>query len=102
MGKVRSEEAQREKEMFELASRNLTDIHLITDAEEMGIWELVKRRKVIMELSAVDEIIHRVDPEALWDVNEDEDDEEWEDDDLTEEEMATELEQALEAHQASL
>lgn len=102
LAKERSEEAQEQKALFELASRNLTEISLVTDAADLGIWDIVKRKKVVMELSAVDEVINRLDPEGLWnrDVEEDWEDEEEE---LDEETMAAEFEEALEAHhQASL
>lgn len=102
MAKERSDEAQEQKALFELAARNLTEISLVTDAAEMGIWDIVKREKVVMELSAVDEVIQRLDPDGLWnrDIEEDWEDEEEE---LDEETMAAEFEEALQAHhQASL
>lgn len=100
LAKERTEEMALEKEMFEFASRNLEGLSIIDDAAELGIWEIVKRKKVIIELGAVDELIHRLDPEAMWDQGEVE---EWEDDEeIGAEEMASELKEVLAASQPSL
>lgn len=68
LGTQRAAELEESKRWFELSSRNLGSVALVGDATKLGIWELVKHRKVIIELSAVDEVIKRLDPETLWDL----------------------------------
>ncbi|KAM0752897.1 ribosomal protein L4 [Meredithblackwellia eburnea MCA 4105] len=52
-----------EAESFVLSSGNLPDVAVVENAEALGIWEIVKSKKVVMELDAVDEVIARLDPE---------------------------------------
>ncbi|GAA5997225.1 mitochondrial 54S ribosomal protein uL4m YML6 [Rhodotorula paludigena] len=47
---------------FELAAGNLPNVALVTDVRDMTVWDVLKRRKVVIELDAVDEVIERVDP----------------------------------------
>ncbi|GAA6002727.1 hypothetical protein JCM10207_007646 [Rhodosporidiobolus poonsookiae] len=56
---------------FELAAGNLPDVALVTDVSDMTVWDIVKRRKVVLELEAVEDVISRVDPYGPW-VEEDE------------------------------
>ncbi|BGP12400.1 hypothetical protein JCM10213_001995 [Rhodosporidiobolus nylandii] len=70
---VVSEDAARAA--FELAAGNLPDVALVTDVKDMTVWDVVKRRKVILELEAVDDVVERVDPYGPWL----EDELEWED-----------------------
>ncbi|KPV78167.1 uncharacterized protein RHOBADRAFT_50670 [Rhodotorula graminis WP1] len=47
---------------FELAVGNIPDVALVTDVQDLTVWDIVKRRNVVIELGAVDEVIERVDP----------------------------------------
>ncbi|GAA5837285.1 hypothetical protein JCM9279_005641 [Rhodotorula babjevae] len=47
---------------FELAVGNIPDVALVTDVHDLTVWDIVKRRSVVIELDAVDEVIERVDP----------------------------------------
>ncbi|BGP36390.1 54S ribosomal protein yml6, mitochondrial [Rhodotorula kratochvilovae] len=47
---------------FELAVGNIPDVALVTDVKDLTVWDIVKRRNVILELEAVDEVIERCDP----------------------------------------
>ncbi|GAA5898048.1 hypothetical protein JCM8208_000142 [Rhodotorula glutinis] len=47
---------------FELAVGNIPDVALVTDVHDLTVWDIVKRRNVVIELDAVDEVIERVDP----------------------------------------
>ncbi|GAA5858768.1 hypothetical protein JCM8547_004979 [Rhodosporidiobolus lusitaniae] len=58
------EETQRKA--FELAAGNLPDVALVTDVTDITVWDIIKRRKVILELEAVDDIVARVDPRGGW------------------------------------
>lgn len=93
----RSVEEMKEKRFFRLASQNLSGVMMVEDLKELGVWGVVKSRKVVIELGAVDELIARLDPETIYD--EDDEDEEWESEEgekeMEEEEMAKELEAAL-------
>lgn len=47
---------------FELSSGNLPDVAVVSDVNEMGVYDIVKQRKVVVELEALDELIRRLDP----------------------------------------
>jgi large subunit ribosomal protein L4 len=88
----------REKQCFEKSLANLPNVGIVTDISTMGIWEIIKRKKVIIELSAVDEVIKRLDPDnhSSGFEYDDDDDEDWEGfPELDESMMAEEIEQAL-------
>lgn len=51
---------------FELAAGNLPDVALVTDVSDITVWDIIKRRKVILELDAVDDVVSRVDPYGPW------------------------------------
>lgn len=88
-----------ESDWLEKSSRNLLGVTIVKDAAKLGIWELLKRKKVIVELSALDSIVSRLDPESNWDQENEEYDEDAEDGEVGEEldnaSMARELEEAL-------
>lgn len=83
------------REAFVLASGNLEDVAVVSEVEKLGVWEIVKRRKVVMELAAVDELIRKMDPEGRLGVE----DEEYQEGELEVEELARELEEALEGEE---
>lgn len=64
------------RKAFELSSGNLSDVALVSKIDKLGVWDIVKRKKVVIELAAIDEVIARLDPENEWGV----DDEDFEDD----------------------
>lgn len=92
----RSADEIKDKLFFQLASQNLSGVMMVEDLKELGVWGVVKSRKVVIELGAVDELIARLDPETIYD---EDDDQEWESEEgekeMEEEEMAKELEAAL-------
>lgn len=51
---------------FELACGNLPDVAFLDNAEDINVWEVVKRKNVVLELEAVDQLIARIDPEGPW------------------------------------
>ncbi|GAA5988593.1 hypothetical protein JCM11641_004614 [Rhodosporidiobolus odoratus] len=57
---------ERSRAAFELAAGNLPEVALVSDVKDMTVWEVVKRRKVILELDAVDEVVERMDPYGPW------------------------------------
>lgn len=57
-----SQEAE-ELDAFVRSSGNLPGVAVVEDPAELGIWEIVKSRKVIIELDAIDAVIRRLDPE---------------------------------------
>lgn len=98
----RSLEEAKESNFFNLSSANLSSVTIVSDPSKLGIWDILKRRKIVMELSAVDEVIKRLDPENNWNNFEDDDDEDWEDleggqdgVDVDDAAMAEEVERAL-------
>ncbi|GAA5920731.1 hypothetical protein JCM1841_004965 [Sporobolomyces salmonicolor] len=66
-------EGDQARAAFTLASGNLPDVAVVSDMKDMTVWDIIKRRKVVLELEAVDEVIRRIDPSGPW-VEED-----WED-----------------------
>ena len=82
-----------EEQAFELAVGNLPDVAVVSEIDKLGVWDIVKRRKVVLELSAVDELIARLDPDNHWGVEDEEYDEEEE---MDEEDYEREIEEALE------
>ncbi|GAA6043259.1 hypothetical protein JCM8097_008491 [Rhodosporidiobolus ruineniae] len=59
-------EEEQSRAAFELAAGNLPDVALVSDVSDMTVWDIVKRRKVILELDAVDDVVERVDPYGPW------------------------------------
>lgn len=88
-----SVEEEVDRESFILSSGNLPLIEVVDDPNDLGIWEILKRRKIVMELSAVDQVIRRLDPENKLGVE----DEVYLLNEGEEDKLADELEQALQA-----
>lgn len=57
---------ERARWAFELSSGNLPDVAVCTDVSEMTVWDIVKRRNVVLDLEAVDNVIARIDPNGPW------------------------------------
>lgn len=89
LGKGGEEEAGRLR--FELSGGNLPGVDVVSAMDKLGVYDIIKRQKVVIELSAVEDLISRLDPDGEWGLA----DEEVEDEELEEEEMARELEEAL-------
>ncbi|KAK4052915.1 54S ribosomal protein yml6, mitochondrial [Microbotryomycetes sp. JL221] len=53
---------------FELSSDNLPDVHVVSDIDQLGVWDIVKHNNVILELDAIDELIYKLDPELAQDL----------------------------------
>ncbi|KAI5478224.1 hypothetical protein MNV49_005289 [Pseudohyphozyma bogoriensis] len=87
-----------QKDAFVLSTANLQHVAVVEEPQELGIWEILKSKKVVMELTAVDEVIRRLDPENKLGVEDEE--EGWEVElgggEEYDELLANELEDALE------
>ncbi|KAK4696180.1 large subunit ribosomal protein L4, partial [Phenoliferia sp. Uapishka_3] len=86
------------KDAFVRSAGNLPGISVVEDPSELGIWEIVKSRKVVIELDALEDLIKKCDPEGKLVAEEEWDFEGEEEEFLTEEqeaEFAGELEEAL-------
>jgi len=57
---------ERARWAFELSSGNLPDVAVCTNVFDMSVWDIVKRRNVILDLEAVDSVIARIDPDGPW------------------------------------
>lgn len=57
-----ADEGVQARAAFELAVGNIPNVALVTDVKDLTVWDIVKRRSVVVELEAVDEVIERVDP----------------------------------------
>lgn len=89
------------EQAFELAVGNLADVAVVSEMDKLGVWDIVKRRKVILELSAVDELIARLDPDDEWGTEDEEYEEiEMEDKDFDEEDIEEVLEDVAPGRQA--
>lgn len=53
---------------FELSSGNLTDVAVVSEIEELGVWDIVKHKNVVIEMDALDELIYRLDPDLAQDL----------------------------------
>ncbi|KAM0793691.1 hypothetical protein ACM66B_001118 [Microbotryomycetes sp. NB124-2] len=53
---------------FELSSGNLEKTSVVSDVQELGVWDIVKHKNVVIELDAVDELIFRLDPNMAEDL----------------------------------
>lgn len=95
---VGSQEAW-EAHLFELAAGNLPRVATVTELDKLGTYDVVRQRKVVIELDALDALVARLDPDNVLGFGDEEVGfEEFEGEDsveLTEEEMAREMEQAL-------
>lgn len=49
---------------FELSSGNLPNVSVTSDVDNMGVYDIIKRKKVVMELEAVDQVIRRLNPDV--------------------------------------
>ncbi|BGP21324.1 large subunit ribosomal protein L4 [Rhodotorula toruloides] len=54
-----SDEARR---AFVLAAQNIPGVNVITDINKLSVYDIVKGKRVIMELDSVDDVIARADP----------------------------------------
>lgn len=55
-------EADEAREFFVRAARNLPGVKVVTDIETLSVYDIVKGKRVIMELDSVDDVIARADP----------------------------------------
>lgn len=64
---------------FRLSCDNLPGVAYLDQSKEVTVYDIVRRRNVVLELSAVDQLIARIDPDGAW-VNQQagEGEEEWE------------------------
>ncbi|KAK4050454.1 54S ribosomal protein yml6, mitochondrial [Microbotryomycetes sp. JL201] len=53
---------------FELSSGNLEKTAIVSDIQDLGVWDIVKHKNVVIELDAVDELIYRLDPDLAEDL----------------------------------
>ncbi|KDE02302.1 hypothetical protein MVLG_07127 [Microbotryum lychnidis-dioicae p1A1 Lamole] len=74
---------------FELSAGNLENLSCIKQMDELKVWDIVKKRNIVVELDAVDELIHRVDPEWAWEEEEFDDEDEWIDEEALEVKLGT-------------
>ncbi|SCZ91508.1 BZ3500_MvSof-1268-A1-R1_Chr1-2g01455 [Microbotryum saponariae] len=74
---------------FELSAGNLENLSCIKQMDQLKVWDIVKKRNVVVELDAVDDLIHRVDPEWAWEEEEFDDEDEWIDEEAPEVELGT-------------
>ncbi|GAA5908370.1 mitochondrial 54S ribosomal protein uL4m YML6 [Sporobolomyces salmoneus] len=65
-GNSTNDQDERARWAFELSSGNLPDVAVVTDVFDMSVWDIVKRRNVIIDLEAVDDVISRIDPDGPW------------------------------------
>ncbi|SGY95181.1 BQ5605_C036g11476 [Microbotryum silenes-dioicae] len=74
---------------FELSAGNLENLSCIKQMDQLKVWDIVKKRNIVVELDAVDELIHRVDPEWAWEEEEFDDEDEWIDEEALEVKLGT-------------
>ncbi|GAA6018269.1 hypothetical protein JCM11491_005134 [Sporobolomyces phaffii] len=65
-GSSTHEADERARWAFELSSGNLPDVAVVTDVADLTVWDIVKRRNVVLDLEAVDSVIARIDPNGPW------------------------------------
>lgn len=65
-GDATNESDERSRWAFELSTGNLPEVAVVTDVSKMTVWDIVKRRNVILDLDAVDSVIARIDPNGPW------------------------------------
>ncbi|GAA5922833.1 mitochondrial 54S ribosomal protein uL4m YML6 [Sporobolomyces koalae] len=57
---------ERARWAFELSSGNLPEVAVVTDVFDLTVWDIIKRRNVVLDLEAVDSVIARIDPNGPW------------------------------------
>lgn len=57
---------ENERAAFALAAGNLPTVAVVDNVDDLTVWEILRRRKVVLDLDAVDHLIERVDPEGPW------------------------------------
>ncbi|SCV68052.1 BQ2448_173 [Microbotryum intermedium] len=72
---------------FEFSAGNLKEVSWIKELDQLKVWDIVKKRNVVVELDAVDDLIHRVDPDWAWEEEEFDEEEEWIDEEASEVEV---------------
>lgn len=77
------------RERFVRSSGNLSDVAVLSGVGELGVWDIVKRRKCIVELEALEGLIGRLDPE--WEDCEEEEEDEDFDFEVLEEELESDV-----------
>ncbi|POY70391.1 hypothetical protein BMF94_6672 [Rhodotorula taiwanensis] len=60
------EEGDSERAAFALAAGNLPSVAVVDNVDDLTVWEILRREKVVLEVDAVDQLIERVDPEGPW------------------------------------
>ncbi|GAA5985376.1 hypothetical protein JCM5350_005163 [Sporobolomyces pararoseus] len=65
-GNSTDQDSERARWAFELSSGNLPEVAVVTDVSDMTVWDIVKRRNVVIDLEAVDNVINRIDPNGPW------------------------------------
>lgn len=59
----RANEGTRDGEKFIRSAGNLPNVAVCEEVKDLGVWDIVKRRKVIIDLGTLDSLIARLDPE---------------------------------------
>lgn len=65
-GNSTDQDSERARWAFELSSGNLPEVAVVTDVSDITVWDIVKRRNVVIDLEAVDNVINRIDPNGPW------------------------------------
>ena len=60
------EPGENERAAFALAAGNLPTVAVVDNVDDLTVWEVLRRRTVVLDLAAVDQLIERVDPEGPW------------------------------------
>ncbi|GAA5871911.1 hypothetical protein JCM3774_000726 [Rhodotorula dairenensis] len=60
------DESDNERAAFALAAGNLPGVAVVDNVDDLTVWEILRRRNVVLEMDAVDQLIERVDPEGPW------------------------------------
>lgn len=61
-----AEQGENERAAFALAAGNLPSVAVVDNVDDLTVWEILRRRKVVLDLDAVDQLIERVDPDGPW------------------------------------
>lgn len=54
-----------EAHLFELSAGNLPGVAVVSELAKLGTWDVVRRRKVVVELDALDALCERLDPDNV-------------------------------------
>jgi large subunit ribosomal protein L4 len=54
-----------ESHLFELSAGNLPTVAVVSELDKLGTWDVVRRRKVVVEVEAVEALCQRLDPDNV-------------------------------------